>query len=91
MSGKAKAFLFVLACMLCVAAFIGIQVLRLVPLDASLQTQKAEGLAEREKITKANDATRKELEESKKDKWVVQQAHEIGMVLPGEIKIAEED
>jgi cell division protein FtsB len=91
MNGKAKVFLFVLACMFFVVAFIGVQSLRLWGQDGSLQGQKAAALAELNKITKENDAKKKELEDSKTDEWVIQQAHEMGMVSPGEIKIAEED
>jgi cell division protein FtsB len=91
MSGKAKAFLFILACILCVVAFIGFQCLREWLNYKSIDAVKAAELAELEKLTKENEAKRKELDESKTDAWVVRQAHELGMVLPGEIKIAEED
>jgi cell division protein FtsB len=91
MSGKAKAFFLVLACMLCMAAFIGFQCLRDWLNYRNLVAEKAAAAAELDKATKANEEKQKELDESKTDDWVVRQAHEMGMVSPGEIKIAEEN
>lgn len=82
----------ILAALLVLAAFVGIQFYREAQKNQVLAAEKANLNTELNKINAENTAKQQELDESKTDAWAEEQAREkLGMVKPGEIKIVDED
>jgi cell division protein FtsB len=89
MSPKAKRFLWGMATLLVVVAFFGVLCLKTYQNSNSLAAQKVQLTQKLDQLSGDNASKQKDLDDSKTDDWVKQQAHELGMVSQGEVKIVD--
>ena len=91
MSKKARRYLLLLAGLLTLVAFVGYQFLAEYQKLQSINSDKTKFQQQLDAVKSDNDTKQKELDEANSEESIIEKGHEIGWVLPGEIKIVDKD
>lgn len=91
MSAKARRYLTWLAVLLVAGFVLGVQFYKVYQENQKTGAVYATYSAQLDQLNKGNAAKQQETDDSKTDTWVIQQAHQLGMVQKDEIKIVVGD